>query len=489
MDICFLSHINIISFRVLRKRIFLCFFLLLLFVSLKAQQTLWLDSALQLVEKHYTLDFDQQKVPALLLNQIMEGLDPYSCFLTDSAHQSRIQELSGYCFGLDLEGISLLDTFLVVQSSVEELPQGSRIVSVNGNKPVSNAKARLYVGTKEDSLCIIALLPSKYSTEILRLKSEKMIVPTVFGPFFPNKETALLRIEVFGRKTANELHKKLLEIRKKKIKQIIIDLRGNKGGLIEVAASVCSEFIEKGRLLFYMEGKDEKRRDFISTGSGLFPKGRVLVLTDSLTSSSAEAMAAAFQEQKRALIAGQNTFGKGVVQYPFPLAGYGYLYLTVAFYYSPQGHCLQKSFSAPLSQFQSENNEGGIDVDFSFYDDNIFSINSLEADSVFYKTALSYFYLHPQIAFSDPQLYQRSFNVDDVLLGYLLDKVWKQQGHLHLNPVMELALKNKLKAQLALFYFGSDVAYKLNLLADPMLGPAVELISNEQEYTLRAVRY
>ena len=128
------------------------------------------------------------------------------------------------------------------------------------------------------------------------------------------------------------------------MKNLILDLTQNGGGYLQAAAEVCSEFIPKGELIVYTQGRVIPRQDYFSTGGKAFQKGKLVVMIDELSASAAEIFAGAIQDHDRGTIIGRRSFGKGLVQQPYFLPDHSMIRLTVAKYYTPTGRCIQKPY-------------------------------------------------------------------------------------------------------------------------------------------------
>jgi len=128
------------------------------------------------------------------------------------------------------------------------------------------------------------------------------------------------------------------------MRQLIIDLRGNRGGYMHIAIQMVNEFLPKGKLIVYTEGRKSPREEFRSNGHGTFQKLPLVVLVDEGSASASEIFAGAIQDNDRGTIVGRRTFGKGLVQQPMGFRDGSVVRLTVARYYTPSGRCIQKPY-------------------------------------------------------------------------------------------------------------------------------------------------
>ena len=154
----------------------------------------------------------------------------------------------------------------------------------------------------------------------------------------------LIRISNFAVSTRNEVREAIKKLNKQGMTSLILDLQQNGGGYLEAANGVASEFLNKGDLVVYTDGRTVPRQTLNATGDGLFTEGKVAVLVDEYTASAAEIVSGAIQDHDRGIIVGRRTFGKGLVQRPIDLPDGSMIRLTVSHYYTPSGRCIQKPY-------------------------------------------------------------------------------------------------------------------------------------------------
>jgi len=169
---------------------------------------------------------------------------------------------------------------------------------------------------------------------------------TVDAAFLINPQTGYIRINSFSSNTAEEFKSALKNLKNQyQIKNLIIDLRDNGGGVLESAVEVANIFLPKGALIVYIEGKHRPRKDYYAWGDTLGDELNVAVLVNQFTASASEIIAGALQDNDRATIIGRRTFGKGLVQEQMMLKDSTALRITVARYYTPSGRCLQRPYN------------------------------------------------------------------------------------------------------------------------------------------------
>ena len=191
-------------------------------------------------------------------------------------------------------------------------------------------------------------------------------------------DTATLVLKVNGEDAAN----KIKELQAQGMQDLILDLEFNGGGYLSAAQEVASEFLPKGSLIVYTDGRTMPRQELTATGNGLMQKeGRVVILVDEFTASAAEIVSGAVQDYDRGVIIGRRTFGKGLVQRPIDLPDGSMIRLTVSHYYTPSGRCIQKPY------VKGKKEEYNQDLEDRYDRGELTSIDSIHLDSTkVYKT-------------------------------------------------------------------------------------------------------
>ena len=154
-----------------------------------------------------------------------------------------------------------------------------------------------------------------------------------------------IRVNKFGETTYKEFISALAELASKGASEFIIDLRENSGGYMDQAIKMANEFLQRGELIVYSEGRAYPRYEATANGAGRFKETPIVVLIDDFSASASEIFAGAMQDNDRAMIIGRRSFGKGLVQQQMPFEDGSAVRLTVARYYTPSGRCIQKPYT------------------------------------------------------------------------------------------------------------------------------------------------
>ena len=221
-----------------------------------------------------------------------------------------------------------------------------RILEINGyvtaGKSVNDLKKKIRE-SKTPSLVLKIYREGWLKARIIKIKREKIQFPSLYSRMLPGK-IGYIRLLQFSTKAAKHVEDALLKLEKQKVKGVIFDLRGNPGGWLYASVLILDKFLNGGKLLVYSEGRHPivgRRQSYYSTSKGTrsFP---LVILVDGGSASASEIVAGAMKHYKRALIIGQNTYGKGSVQEIMPLKNLpkGRLKLTIAKYFLPDGTCI-----------------------------------------------------------------------------------------------------------------------------------------------------
>ena len=209
-------------------------------------------------------------------------------------------------------------------------------------------------------------------------------IPTksVTAVYMLDQHTGYIRIKNFGENTYPELLIALAKLSKEDLRNLTIDLRGNTGGYLQSAVQIANEFLPKGRLIVYTQGRKSPRMDYRSDGRGSYQQIPLVVLIDEGSASASEILAGAIQDNDRGTIIGRRSFGKGLVQEPMAFGDQSMIRLTVARYYTPSGRCIQKPYTSGDNKNYEE------DILERYQHGEFFSQDSIKHEGPAFKTGL-----------------------------------------------------------------------------------------------------
>ncbi len=307
------------------------------------------------------------------LSGMVDKLDPHSEFLDAQSYQQLQDDTEGQFGGLGLVVVEKKDGFVTVVTPMDDTPgaragilSGDRIIKIGTNSIVGTPLEQVVKTLRGEPGSTVTLTVQRPSTGVTkeftlaRAIIQMDMVKDINGrKEFPLGENQIgyARITEFGDQTSDELEDALQKLQAQGMKALIIDLRGNPGGLLDEAVGVCQKFLPNGQLIVSTEGRETVEKYF-AKGDGDELKGLPIVLLVNLGSASAaEIVTGCLQDLHRAYVIGEKTFGKGSVQTIFPLDDGSALKLTVAKYYTPSHkviheHGITPDTIVPVTDFE-----------------------------------------------------------------------------------------------------------------------------------------
>lgn len=318
------------------------------------------SQVLDLVERHYVKDITQTDLVNGAVKGMLQGLDPHSTFMNADEYKDMQETTSGEFFGVGIE-IAMENGQVVVVTPIEDTPafragiqSGDVILSIN-NQATQELSLQEVVskirGPKGTEVELTILHSNDKSPQVLRIIRDAI-------PLISVKSKKLedgyywIRLTRFSERTTDELYDAIKNANKDSkasngLKGIILDLRNNPGGLLDQAVSVSDVFLESGTIVSIKGRKENTERIYEAKKQPTDVKVPVVVLINAGSASASEIVAGALRDQKRALILGERSFGKGSVQNIIPLSDGSGLKLTVALYYTPNGSSIQAEGIVP----------------------------------------------------------------------------------------------------------------------------------------------
>ena len=303
----------------------------------------------------YVDSVDEVKLVEDAIRGMLEKLDPHSSYSTPKETKQMTEPLNGSFEGVGIQFNMVEDTLMVIQTIVNGPSErvgilaGDRIVSVNDtaiagvkmSKEEIMRRLRGPKGTVAHLGVVRVGIKDLLTFDVVR---DKIPLHTVDAAYMIRPGVGYIRIGSFGATTYEEFMDKLKTLREQGMKDLMLDLQENGGGYLQAAVDLAEEFLDKGDMVVYTEGRRQPRREYRSKGGGSFTKGKVVVLVDQYTASAAEIVTGALQDHDRGMVVGRRTFGKGLVQRPVDLPDGSMIRLTIAHYYTPSGRCIQKPY-------------------------------------------------------------------------------------------------------------------------------------------------
>ncbi|GAB4130803.1 MAG: S41 family peptidase [Bacteroidia bacterium] len=317
------------------------------------------------VERYYVDSVNRKELTEKTITSMLQSLDPHSDYF--SAEQIKVmnEPLRGNFEGIGIEYNFIRDTLVVMDvirngpSEKAGLHPGDKIISADGKpltgKEINDKSVRAQLrgpsGTK------VKVGVKRYSEKSIRefeIVRGSVPIYSVEASYMLNAETGYIRLARFAETSYEEFKQAGDSLLRLGMKKMVLDLRGNGGGLLNIAVSIADEFLESGKMIVYTKGRADGREDYKATARGRFEKMPLAVLVDENSASASEIIAGAIQDNDRGIIIGRRTFGKGLVQEEKVLADGSAFRLTIARYYTPTGRCIQKPYSKGIDDYLAE---------------------------------------------------------------------------------------------------------------------------------------
>jgi carboxyl-terminal processing protease len=321
------------------------------------------QEVIDLLEKKYVDPIGTDSLSEDAILTLLSKLDPHSIYIP-SMHTAMVnEELKGHFEGIGVEYFIIDDTVHAARilkngpSEKAGLLPGDKILKVDDSIVAGNS-----ITNDKIRKLLRGVSGSKVTVTVLRGSENKKITitrgtiprPAVDASYMIDEGIGFLHLNKFSQTAYEEMMASMEDLQKKGMKKLILDLRGNGGGLLEEAIEMADEFLEGNRLVLYTEGTHSPRTDYICKRPGLFEKGDLYILIDETSASAAEVIAGAIQDWDRGTLIGRRSFGKGLVQEPFMLSNGAQLRLTVSRFYTPSGRNIQKPFGKNAEDYNNE---------------------------------------------------------------------------------------------------------------------------------------
>jgi len=299
---------------------------------------------------------------------MLRTLDPHSNFFDPKAYALMREGQAGHYFGVGMfvgapdNHVVVIYPFLGSPAYRAGLHPADQIIAVddtNTEHATVTDVSGMLKGPKGTPVTVTVHRAGH--TEPLRFSLVRENVPrgSVNYAFWLRPGIAYMRVEAFNETTSHEVDQALSKFPESAIDGLILDLRDNPGGLVQEAANVADRFLRKGQLIVSHHGRASAETKFVAKKGERGREYPIVVLVNRGTASAAEILTGALQDHDRAWVLGENTFGKGLVQAPFPLSGNSALLLTIAKYYTPSGRLIQRDYEHQgLYEYLSRNEDG-----------------------------------------------------------------------------------------------------------------------------------
>ena len=482
------------------------------------------DEVMWYVGNDYVEKPDALKLQDEAIAAMMEKLDPHSAYISldefNEVNDPRLGSFDGIGvqFRLEKDTIAIVNVIKGGPSEKVGILAGDRIVYVDdtlvASKKLKNEDVmRKLKGPKG----------TKVRVRVLRRGVEGLLDYTITRDAIPtysvdiaymlDEKTGYLKLSKFSATTVDEFKKAIWDLNAQGMQQLVFDLRGNTGGYLAAAVDIADEFLPKGSLIVYTEGRNRPRNYMKARRKGMLEDTPVVVLIDGESASASEIVAGALQDNDRGTIVGRRSFGKGLVQEQIMLSDQSAIRLTVARYYTPTGRCIQKPYGDNKEEYllesfdRYENGElfhpdsihfadslkfttpkgktvyggGGImpDIYVPLVDDSTeYYFNRIVNTGLLYQYAFDYTDKHrSQLQrYKSVEAFDRSFAVSDIMFDELVKMAGEKgiKGNDEQKRVARREANTLLKAYIARNLFDDEGFYPIYAPMDEILQRALQ---------------
>ena len=306
---------------------------------------------LEKINKEYVDEVDQSKSMDAAINGLLQSLDPYSAYMTPESFEGMQTETSGEFGGLGME-VGMESGVVKVISPIDNTPAskaglkaGDYIVKIDGVQVQGKSlmeSVNLMRGIVGSSIEITVRRRGVKKALIFNITREIIQVQSVKSELIDNN-VGYIRLTSFNENSSDQIKEKIKKLNKNKsLKGYILDLRNNPGGLLSQAIKISDFFLENGEIVSTKSRKISENRKWFAKEGDIIDGKALIVLINYGSASASEIVAGALKDHKRAIILGENSYGKGSVQSILPLKNKGAIRLTIAKYYLPSGKSISE---------------------------------------------------------------------------------------------------------------------------------------------------
>ena len=492
-----------------------------------------IDEIITYVHHLYVDSVKHDQLAEAAIVAMLEELDPHSRYISKDEVRDANESINGSFVGIGIRFQILKDTLHVV-ATIPNGPSeklgilaGDKIVIIDGESVAGTGLKNSQVRKK-----LMGELGSKVEVQIKRRRNTEFIPFTITRDKIPvhsvdchymiDKQTGYIKLTSFSRTTPMEVHKSIQNLVDSGMKNLILDLQNNGGGLLDAARIVSDEFLSGNKMIVYSEGRKQPKRVLRASQKGGWEKGRLIILANENTASASEIVSGAIQDWDRGLIVGRRTFGKGLVQRPISLSDGSQIRLTIARYFTPSGRFIQKPYD-DLEDYRNDYKNRFLNGEFNTKDSIKFADSLKHETRIMKRTVYSGGGIMPDIfvpldtnylsdyyrslirggyfntfslsyveqnreklkrTYPDFQSFKKKHSCDQKFMNEFFDYVKKENSKLEFNKeeyeASESSIKIRLNALLAQNIWGRSEFYQIYNAENDALQKAIEVIESSQ---------
>lgn len=324
-----------------------------------------LNKLIDFIDNEYVDKVNTDSIVDIAASNILDKLDPHSVYVPKSEQTQLAETMKGGFVGIGVNFYMLNDTIAVVNAVVggpsdkAGIKSGDRILYANkeklfGRKLTSEDLYSRLKGEKGTDISLTIYRKSVNKRFQINLKRDVVAIESVAPAVMINHNLGYIKINRFAETTHDEFKKELVQIKNQGAKALVIDVRDNGGGYMEIAAEIADELLKDKQLIVFTKNKKGKIDKTYATEEGEFEDGKVYILINENSASASEILAGAIQDNDRGTVIGRRSFGKGLVQREMNFQDGSAVRLTIARYYTPTGRSIQKPYKKGIDDYNSD---------------------------------------------------------------------------------------------------------------------------------------
>lgn len=487
-----------------------------------------LDALLRLLERNYVDPIDNDSITDRLCATILTTLDPHSVYLSSKDFEREAEALRGNFEGIGTVLRKLNDTVCATEiiagspSEAAGIQPADRFVEVDGHNITGenfDSVVNMIRGPRRSTVTIKIIRPGEKNPRTVSIIRDVIPTPSTNYSGMLDKTTGYIRLDRFSETTHDEFCQAVFDLKRKGMKNLVLDLRNNGGGLMSAAIDICDELLPGREMIVYTEGAHQRRREQHSRPGGLFCEGNLMVMIDEFSASASEIVAGAVQDNDRGIIVGRRSFGKGLVQQQYELPDKSVARITISRYYTPAGRSIQRPYDRGTDEYYTDfiqniideykgdsllsyiNDStpyytskgrivyggGGIYPDHTIHyktDENIVYYNRMLNKGIIFDLAFDIVSAEGRTIkakYPDEESFVKNYKVSDATLQTLFARGEKGGIARDSKSISRYSeeMRSRLKAEIGTMLYSQSVFYTIQLKYDPELKEALDIMNKE----------
>ena len=476
-----------------------------------------LAQLINLIYHSYVDEVDVDDVLTGAIEGMLDQLDPHSSYIPAEDKEGVDEVFRGDFEGIGIE-FSMIDGYITVISPIPDTPSdragiisGDQIVKIDGESAYKITQKDVFTklrgpkGTKVVVTIARKGMDETFETTLIR---DKIPIRSIASSFMINDKIGYIKITRFARTTMDEFNESMTELYKGGMKELLIDLRNNPGGLLDQAVDMVDLFISTNDTIVFTKGRiNGSNQTYMAKSQYKDVNIPVVVLINNGSASASEIVSGAFQDLDRAIVVGERSFGKGLVQRQYELDDGSAARITIAKYYTPSGRLIQRPYDKGLDEYYLNelDDSDSVDVNIKKYYTKsgriVYGGGGITPDTIIkneiqYKNSTREVYFHPdRLLFKYADLTKTQINdtitykkllgdysvdqkefllwLDSIEIDYIKDEI--------INEPDWTFIENRIKAEIANFKWGKEYFYKALIHEDKQVSEAIFQFENARK--------